>query len=168
MTRFQRNAFGAIAFAATAVCLAPKAAHADAASDEADLRAGTAAWIKAYNAGDAEGVLALYAPDAEVMPPNATTLSDHGALRAFLVADIASSKSAGVTFVAGKESAGVSADLGWHSGLFKVTDAAGATVATGKYLETWRRIDGKWKIIRDIWNNDPAAVPAVAPASPAK
>ena len=45
------------------------------------------------------------------------------------------------------------------SGTFKVNGAGGATVGTGKYLEVWRRAEGKWLMIRDVWNNDaPATV----------
>ena len=36
------------------------------------------AWEKAYNAGDAAGVAALYGKDATVMPPNAEPASGGG------------------------------------------------------------------------------------------
>jgi hypothetical protein len=41
-------------------------------------------------------------------------------------------------------------------------DAAGKTVETGKYIEFWHRINGKWFMVRDIWNDD--APPAPEPA----
>ena len=40
----------------------------------------------------------------------------------------------------------------WNT--FKVTDKSGATVDAGKYLTPAARKDGKWRIIRDIWNSD--------------
>jgi hypothetical protein len=41
-----------------------------------------------------------------------------------------------------------------------VIDAAGKTVETGKYIEVWRRINGKWLMVRDIWNDDAPPPPA--------
>jgi ketosteroid isomerase-like protein len=78
-----------------------------------------------------------------------------------------------VTLNAGssRADAGVSGDLAWEWNTFSVTDKAGATVDTGKYVTVYGRRDGKWRIIRDIWNSDappPAApAPAAATATPA-
>ena len=40
-----------------------------ATADEAAIRAQTASWEKAYNAGDAKAVAAQYADDALLLPP---------------------------------------------------------------------------------------------------
>ena len=140
------------------------AAAGDAA---ATIRGGTEAWVKAYNAGNADAVVALYAEDAVVMPPGAPLVRGHAALRQFFVKDIAGAQAAGVAFGFGAvNEVGVSGDLAWHSGTYVVKDKSGATVDTGKYLETWRKSGGKWRIIRDMWNSDgpaPAAAPAAAP-----
>jgi ketosteroid isomerase-like protein len=146
-------------FAVTA-CAPPVA---DTSADEGVLRFGTQAWVNAYNAGDADKIVALYADDGVVMPPDAVQLTGHAALRKYLVADIASSKAEGVSFALGEESTGIAGNLGWHSGAFKVNGPGGATVGTGKYLEVWRKTGGKWLMIRDIWNND-----APAAATPTK
>jgi ketosteroid isomerase-like protein len=67
---------------------------------------------------------------------------------------------------------GVSGDLAWQSGTFKITDKSGAVVDTGKYITLFQRKNGRWMIIRDTWNSDAiaAAAPAAsaASASPAK
>jgi len=47
-----------------------------------------------------------------------------------------------------------------------VIDTAGKTVETGKYIEVWRRINGKWLMVRDIWNDDAPPAPATAESSP--
>jgi ketosteroid isomerase-like protein len=142
-------------FAVTA-CSPPVA---DTSADEAVLRAGTKAWVDAYNAGDADKIVALYADNGVVMPPDELVVAGHEALRIYLMAGIASSKSEGQSFMLGEESTGVSGNLGWHSGTFKINGTGGATVGVGKYLEVWRKTDGKWLMIRDIWNNDAPATP---------
>src|SRR5882762_9117972 len=135
MPHLQRVALVAIGLFAIAACTPP---IADTSADEAVMRNGTKAWVDAYNAGDADRIVALYADDGVVMPPDQSVVAGHEALRKYLVADIAGSKAGGASFVLGEESSGVSGNLGWHSGSFKVNGAGGATLATGKYLEVWR------------------------------
>ena len=153
---------------ALTACAPPPAKH-DTAADEKAMRDGTDAWAKAYNSGDVETIVAMYTEDAIMMPPDMPPAAGRAAMREFMTADIAGAKAAGVTLVLLDSSEGVSGDLGWHSGTFKVTDASGASAGTGKFCETWRRgADGKWLILRDIWNNDaPAAAAAPAEAAPA-
>jgi len=146
-------------------------AHA-ASSDEAAIRAQAASWEKAYNGGDAKAVAALYAEDALLLPPGASGVSGRAAIQQFLAKDIAGSKAAGAVFVLNpKTDVGVSGNMGWESGTYKVT-VKGAVVETGKFLSVSRKKDGKWLYIRDTWNADappaPPAAPAAAPAAPPK
>jgi hypothetical protein len=46
-----------------------------------------------------------------------------------------------------------------------VVGEGGASLGTGKYLEIWERQQGKWRITRDIWNNDAAPPPPAPPAT---
>lgn len=133
-----------------------------AAADEATLRAGTALWTDAYNAGDVDKIVALYTDDAVVMPSNTPALVGHAAIKDFLTKDTAAAKSAGLTAKDGVSDVGISGDLAWHAGSSSIVDASGKTVETGKYVEVWRHINGKWLIVRDIWNDD--APPEPAPA----
>ena len=131
-------------------------------SDEAAIRAGTTLWTDAYNAGEVDKIVALYTEDAVVMPSNAPALRGRAAIKDFLTKDIAAAKAAGLTTKDGVGDVGIAGDLAWHAGTSSVIDAAGKTIETGKYIEVWRRINGQWLMIRDIWNDDapPAPVPA--------
>src|SRR6202050_5128696 len=130
-------------------------------ADEATIRAGTTLWTDAYNAGEVDKIVALYTEDAVVMPSNASALTGPAAIKDFLTKDIAAAKAEGLTAKDGVGDVGISGDLAWHAGTSSVIDAAGKTVETGKYIEVWRRINGKWLIIRDIWSDD--ALPPPAP-----
>ena len=157
MRSLQTLVLTTIGLLAMGACTPPVA---DTAADVAAFRDGTKTWIDAYNAGDADRIVALYTADAVLMPPDVPLATGHEAIHQFLVANIASSKASGVTVVLGDESTDVSGDVGWHSGTYKVNGADGAALGTGKYLESWHKADGKWLIVRDIWNNDaPAAAP---------
>ena len=136
-----------------------------ASTPEETFADGTRQWIAAYNVGDTEAIVALYDEDAVVMPPDAPPAKGHEAIRAFLIGDIKASKDAGITLRIDSDSAGAAEDTGWHSGTFSVLDKEGKAVGTGKFVEVLQREDGKWLIIRDIWNNDAAAAPAAAPTN---
>jgi uncharacterized protein (TIGR02246 family) len=149
-------------------------AHAasPASADEAAIRAQTTSWVKAYNGGDAKAVAALYAEDAVLLPPGAPAASGRAAILEFITKDVAGAKTAGAVFATDpKTDVGVSGNMGWESGTYKVT-AKGAVVETGKFLSVYHKKGGKWLYIRDTWNADaPAAPPAPsappqAPAAP--
>jgi ketosteroid isomerase-like protein len=135
-------------------------APASAAADEAAIRAGTALWNDAYNAGEVDKIVALYSEDAVVMPANAPALNGRAAIRDFITKDIGATKAEGLTEKDGVSDVGISGDLAWHAGTSSVIDTAGKTVETGKYIEVWRRINGQWLMVRDIWNDDAATTPA--------
>ena len=122
------------------------------------------AFAEAMRARDLDAIVALYADDAILMPPDAAAATGHAAMKQYLTTDIAASKAAGVSFALDTDASGVSGDLAWHSGTFHVAGANGASLGTGKYVEVWHKADGKWLMIRDAWNNDAPA--AAAPAAP--
>ena len=89
------------------------------------------------------------------------------AIMTFFTKDIADSKAGGATFVINYPTeVGVSGNMGWESGTYKVT-VKGAVVDTGKFLSVSRKKDGTWLYIRDTWNADAAPAPAAPPAAPA-
>jgi uncharacterized protein (TIGR02246 family) len=136
---------------------------ADSAADQAALRAADSAWFTAVNAGDVDGVTALYAEDAVVNVPGAPPARGSAAIRGVLAKDIENASKGGVKLVPGPNvEVGVSGDLGWIWNTFTVTDKAGAIVDAGKYLTLAERKDGKWRIIRDIWNSDNSPAPPAA------
>jgi uncharacterized protein (TIGR02246 family) len=162
-------ALGIVMLAGSMVAVAHAATKTSA--DEAAIRAQTASWEKAYNGGDAKGVAAQYAEDALLLPPGSPGVSGRAAIQEFFVKDIAATKAAGAVFVLSPMTdVGVSGDMGWESGTYKVT-VKGAVVETGKFLSVSRKKDGKWHYIRDTWNADappaPSAPPAPATAAPA-
>lgn len=139
----------------------------DTAAEEAALKAITAEWLDAYNAGDVEKIVAMYAEDAVLMPPHAPVATGHAGIRAFLTTDTAAAKAAGVKLVPGAATVGVAGDTGWESGSYTIADAAGATVDSGSYLSVARKSNGKWLLVRDTYNSD-RPLPAPAPAAAEK
>jgi len=126
--------------------------------DEAAIRAGSDAFLAAYNGGNVDAVVSHFAATAVVMPPNMGSLHGGDEIRLFVQKGIARAKANGITLaLAPGSDVGVSGDLGFHSGAYTAS-RAGAAFDNGKYLETWRKSGGEWRMIRRIWNSDrPAA-----------
>jgi len=157
---------GLVACAISMIGAAHAAAATAATADETAIRAQTTNWGSAYNGGDAKAVAALYAEDALLLPPGASSVSGRAAIQAHFARDIVDSKAAGAVFVVSpKTDVGVSGDMGWESGTYKVT-VKGAVIETGKFLSVSRKKDGKWLYLRDTWNADAPPASPKAPVTP--
>jgi ketosteroid isomerase-like protein len=162
------NVVKKIAMLAAVACPLAWMSPAWAADESPRIRAGTKLWVESFNSGNAGAAAALYAEDAVLMPPGAPSARGTVAIKEVIAKEIAGAKKGGVTFTLGTgDEVGISGDLAWHSGAYFVMDKSGKTVDQGKYLETWHKVSGKWRIIRDIWNSD-GAVAAQQPAAPKK
>jgi ketosteroid isomerase-like protein len=134
----------------------------DTAADVAALKAMTVAWLSAYNAADVETIVAMYEEDAVLAAPHAAIATGHAAIRAFLTADTAGAKAAGIMLTPTSSTAGVNGDTGWEFGTYNATDASGATVDSGSFMSVSRKVNGKWLYHRDTYNSD-RPLPATAP-----
>ena len=152
-----------IATAATAALLmlaGCQKAVDDTSADEAVIRMSAPAWAAAYTAGDADALVAMYWDDAVLQPPGAKAAAGRTAIRAFLAADCAATRGAGLTMNIPEAGAvDASGDLAYVAGSYTVTDASGATVDAGKYIGVFQKRDGKWLYIRDTWNSDMPPAP---------
>lgn len=172
MIHFRRAsiaALGVLAFTACAKKAPPvadttavaSAAAPDAGADEQAVRAINPAWYKAYNAGDVEGVVSLYSDDAVLSIPGQAPARGTAQIRDAYTKDIHDTHAAGVSLNSGPNAEiAVSGDLGYEWNTFTATDKSGKTIDKGKYVTVFGRKNGKWLIIRDIWNSDTPARPA--------
>ena len=167
MTHWKAAALAAVGLIALTGC--QKAT--DSAAFEKQAKEDVRKFIPAFNTGDVETILAMYAPDAEVMAPGNPRASGHDAIRALVGTLSAELQSGGITLeLNDDDKAAASGDLGHHSGSYVVKDASGAVIDSGNYLAVMeRQADGKWLMIRDTWNSDrPPPPPAEAPAAEAE
>jgi uncharacterized protein (TIGR02246 family) len=143
------------------VCSAALPLAAQGRSDSAAVRraiedAGAKA-VAAYNSGNPRAFAAIYAADALFMPPNAKVLDG--------VKDISDGWQA--TWDAGFRNIKITTsdvmvrgDLAVETGTWSgdiQPKAAGAAPLhdNGKYIVVWQRVaNGKWLVVRDIYNSD--------------
>jgi ketosteroid isomerase-like protein len=131
---------------------APKAAANTAAARIDEIRQ---AFNSAYNAGNAAAIGDLVAENAVWMPPGQPAVVGRSAIEQRYAAQFSTTHS---FFVLNPGEIRVVANLAWLRGSYQRVDTpiAGGppTMTTGKYLMTFSRITGDWKIVNDCWNAD--------------
>jgi ketosteroid isomerase-like protein len=138
-----------------------QSAGADPAAELAALQTVDDAWVKAFNAGDADTMATLYDEHAVLLPPGAPAAKGRAAIRAFFAKMATAAAKDGLAFsLDPKPSGGAHGDFGWLSGAYVLKDKTGHVLETGKYLSVSRKKDGQWLYVRDTWNSDVPEAPA--------
>ena len=125
------------------------------------LSAKSEAWEAAMNAKDVEGLAAIYAGDARLLPPNGEIATGRDAVRTIFGGLMDAGISADLVSIEAK----VSGDVGYDVGTYTMF-SGDAVVDTGKYIEIFHRgDDGEWLMTNDMWSSSvPAPAAAAAPA----
>jgi ketosteroid isomerase-like protein len=135
-------------------CKSSSSSSSQEDADRAAIASIARSHATAFFAGDIDTIVSIYTDDAIVMPPDAPAAQGREAIRKLFAASMATAKPGQSEFYE-NYIVEVSGDMGWDSGVSKVKDAAGATVWSGHFLAAWRKKDGNWQTVRDIWTNDP-------------
>jgi ketosteroid isomerase-like protein len=134
-------------FAALLLAISPLLL-ADEAVERAALEAATQAWIKAFNAHDTDALVTLATQDVVLMDANvvAPVSGQEGARAAWArAAGVAQGQVTSAT----KEIV-INGDVAWRIGALAYTLPDGQVVNRGQSLEIWKRVNGKWKIHRQM------------------
>ncbi len=157
MTRVQKAVVYVCACALlTALVVAQQKATTSA--DEKAIRTADADWSKAASNRDLEKTVSFYADDAVAMNPGVPATRGKQAIHA-LWTDEFKDPATKVSWRA--EAVAASGDLGYSRGAYDaVYTADGKPVRErGKYLAVWRKQNGTWKVVADMYNPDGPAVP---------
>jgi uncharacterized protein (TIGR02246 family) len=129
---------------------------ASARSDaEREIRAVNDAFVRHFNAGDAEQLVrAVYAEDARLLPSNAPTI--HGRAQILdAYREILASGMGGLVVDSCEVEVADSGELAYAIGTFSV---ATPEPERAKFVEVYRRqSDGSWKCVVDMFSSDHAA-----------
>ena len=145
----------------TALALAGCARHmsSDFQSGDAEgaIRKNSQAFATAANSGSIDALVALYGDNAKLLPAGAPMFQGKDGIRQFWSTLLATGK-AHVTLVT--DDVLQSGDLAVETGHFDLTITPTATGTGGpyqdhgKYVVVWSKLDGQWKIERDIFNSN--------------
>ena len=142
-----------LAIAPFVLCIAA-CGQQSGSGDSAGFESRETEWEAGMNAADVEAIVALYADDARLMPPNGEASVGHDGVRASFSGMIEAGLTVDLTPIETRSGG----DIAFVVGTYELQ--AGDEVADrGKYIETWQRdAGGEWKMANDIWNSDlPAA-----------
>jgi uncharacterized protein (TIGR02246 family) len=122
------------------------------AQDKATIQSLSDQFAKAFNAGDAAAVAALYTEDAIILPPGGEMMKGRSAIQAFW-------KGAAEQFGNGKLTTLEVKPLGNEAareiGTFSFrTKGSQSQEITGKYVVVWEKVGSEWKLATDIWNTN--------------
>jgi uncharacterized protein (TIGR02246 family) len=137
-----------------------------AAVDTAAISAAVDSFIQAHNAAiavrDTDAIVALYTDDAMVFPAGAARVDGREAIRAMWAKSLRApglelSMASQHKLVA--QAGDMVSDMGTYD--FRMSGPDGRTVHdVGKYVTVMKKVDGRWKMVVDIWNSDPPPPPA--------
>jgi uncharacterized protein (TIGR02246 family) len=128
----------------------------DHSADEAAIRANIAQFVKAYNAGDAKAVAALFTPDGKAVDKEGNEAEGREAIaQTFAELFAATPKKRLETFVESIQFIG--ADLAVETGTTKETPAPGEPPEYDRYTVLHVKRDGKWQMALARDEEGPAA-----------
>lgn len=125
---------------------------------KSDIQAAENAWAAALNARDLDALMALYADDAVSMTNNAPMLAGKDAIRKNQEQEFASTPE-GLNFTFEVLDIYGDGNTVTETGASTYKNADGEVVGTGKYMCVWKKQDGKYLCVREIYNGDSPSVP---------
>jgi ketosteroid isomerase-like protein len=146
---------------ATTLMLTACAVLASCASPEEGAlpSAVTTAVSRDFNLGDALGTAAHYADDAQILPPRHPAIEGKTAIAAFFQANIDKY----ISFGNDSTWSVVKGNFAIEQGTYNVRNVrVGEDVETGKYIRVWKKINGGWKLYRDMFSPDSGQSSAVS------
>ena len=110
-------------------------------------------WAKASTDKDVATIVAFYADDAVSMTNNKPMITGKAAIQKDVEADFAKRKEAAIVTYETLDVYG-NENMVTETGKTTSKNAAGKVTYTGKYMAVWEKRNGKWLVIRDIYNDD--------------
>lgn len=121
-------------------------------------QAVTTAVTRDFNQGDALRTASHYTNDAQILPPRHPAIEGRPAIAAFFEANIDKY----IGFGNDTTWSVVRGDVAIEQGVYSVRNIrVGQNVEAGKYIRIWKRINGTWKLYRDMFSPDSVLAEAV-------
>jgi len=137
---------------AAAVATASPSCAAQVADAKPAIDHANSDWVRALKAGDAAAIAAAYADDGVFVLQDGTAVKGRAAIEQLYAR---SNAARGAILGGGIETRGAACAGGlvyeWGEGRLTTRGADGAErTSGGPYLTVWKRVDGAWKIVRNL------------------
>jgi ketosteroid isomerase-like protein len=111
----------------------------------------TTAVSRDFNLGDALGTAGHYSDDAQILPPRHPPIEGKPAIAAFFQANIDKY----ISFGNDTTWSVVKGDIAIEQGIYNIRNVrVGENVEAGKYIRVWKKVNGAWKLYRDMFSPD--------------
>lgn len=120
-----------------------------------EIEKANKAFIEAFNQSNPDAITACYTSNAKIFPANSKMIEGHEAINKYWTVGI----TMGIKKVLLETLSAIGyGNIAIEEGLYKLYADNDELIDEGKYIVTWRKENGKWKIERDIWNTNSPSV----------
>jgi ketosteroid isomerase-like protein len=143
-----------------------KAPTVDVAAEEQAIRGAVTRFNENLVAKNDSLIAAAYAADAVLLPPNEAPVTGTSAIRSYWAQMWPMNASLVITPATVRISQ--AGDMATETGTWTFSSTSPAMTDNGKYLVTWTKMNGEWKITHDMWSSNnppPGAAPAESTAA---
>lgn len=133
-------------------------AKVDVEAEKAALMTADKEWSQTTK--DLDKFMTYFASDATSYAPGAPAVTGTDGIRKLMGA-IVGAPGVSLSWTASKAVVGAGGDIGYTAGTYEESSAAGSE--KGKYVTTWKKVDGAWKVADDIFNSDAAPASGSGP-----
>lgn len=128
---------------ATVLLLVVPAVVANEATDRAAIEAAAQEWVNSFNLHDIAAMLRLATGDVVLLDPSLPPVSGNA------VNDALQRASTGTQLTTATREISIAGDVAWRIGVLQPVATAG-TALRSDCLEIWKRVDGTWKLHRQM------------------
>ena len=130
---------------------------ANAAGEEQQIRQIIDQWLAAVAKRDAATIAQFYAPDGAILPPGQPMAEGREAI-AQVWSNLLGLKNFALNFAPTRIRIAAGNDMAYEIGIYTLgfDNDKGPVRDAGKYVVSWRKVDGVWKAAADIFNSNGA------------
>lgn len=143
------------AYLVAVVALVGCARTANVAQEQDALMAKDREWSGV--AKDVDKFVSYFATDATIHAPGMPSVTGTDAIRK-TYGEMAGAPGFALSFAPTKAVVAASGDVGYTAGTYEMSMAGGTE--KGKYVTAWKKENGEWKVVEDIFNSDSAPASA--------
>lgn len=117
---------------------------------EAFPQAAADGWLGSFNGGDVDGLVLMYAADAEILPPDEPVIAGAEAVTEFWQAY----RPGQVRIEVGEVDSRKIGEYWLREGAYKAQFPDEGEPRVGKFIELWKNENGNWLLYRQMWNRN--------------
>ncbi len=144
-----------LALALLAGALGACVPRVDTAADERAIRDLDKQWVQAVASKDTMTIGNFYAEDGQALYPNQPRVTGRAAVRS-LWSKMLKAPNLTMTFEPTLVTVSSAGDIAYETGTYKLgyDGPKGRVEDAGKYVVTWKKVNGAWKVQHDTFNSD--------------